>query len=429
MQEYKKTKVCDPLYNYIYFDSAERELIQHPLFQRLRSIRQLGFVEKAFPSGTHNRYSHSLGVCHLAGEAFDSIFNKNPSLPLRESKKKDFRRALRISALLHDIGHGPLSHSSEALMPSLKNLALNSLLKTDFQRRARHEDYGLKIIMEKEALFDLIKKMGIEPLAVAQILHPELSKSSDFFKSGDLDFLPLLRQIISSDFDVDRMDYLRRDSLFCGVKYGLIDLFWLISHMDCHIEKQKVFLAVRKEGIYNLESLLLGRQYMRLIVYFHNKASIYNQMLKNYIKEAGWRLPANILDYIQWTDSVLFEKLKSDHQNEWAKRIIDNKAYLRLYEETFLDKSEDQTRENLKAGLQQESIDFISINSEEHSIKPRGKSSRYNVYLKNSYLKESIPLNKSPSFMPVPRRKTQRIYVRPDQFSKANALLKNLHRE
>ena len=122
--------------------------------------------------------------------------------------------------------------------------------------------------------------------------------------------MPLLRQIISSDFDVDRMDYLYRDSLYCGVKYGLIDFVWLISLFDCHIEGNDVFLAIEKEAIYTLESLIVGRQHMRLIVYFHHNSAIYNQMLKKYAESCQWNLPSEISDYILWTDNRLLEQLK-----------------------------------------------------------------------------------------------------------------------
>ena len=339
----KKTKICDPLYDYIYLDQGEKSLIDHNLFQRLRFIQQLGFVEQAFPSGIGNRFGHSLGACHLAGKAFDSIFNKNKKLPISESKKQKLRRTLKTAALLHDIGHGPLSHSSESLMPQVKELGLESFLNTDFKRQAYHEDYSIKFIMEKEGFYTAIKQIELEPSEVAQLLHPEFFGGEDFFKEGGLNFLPLLRQIISSDFDVDRMDYLHRDSLYCGVKYGLIDFVWLISHFDCHIENKHVFLAIGKEGLYTLESFILGRQHMRSIVYFHHKPVIYNKMLKKYARDCRWRLPSDIQNYACFIDSKLFDRLKSD-DNVWAKRIIERRAYLRLYEYIFFESSHESDK-------------------------------------------------------------------------------------
>ena len=452
----KKTKICDPLYNYIYLDQGERALVNHPVFQRLRSISQLGFCEWAFPSGTHKRFAHSLGTCHLAGEAFDSIFSKNKSL-LPESKKQFFRKSLRIAALLHDVGHAPLSHCGESLLPPLKSLNMEKFLNTDFNRPARHEDYGLKFIIEKEGLRTAIQQAGGEPLAVAQLLHPEFLDKNDFFIEKGLNFLPLLRQIISSEFDVDRMDYLYRDSLFCGVNYGLIDFIWLISHFDCHIEKNQVFLAVAKEALYSLESLALGRQHMRLAVYFHYKSAIYNHILKNYSKDCGWRLPVDISSYILWDDGRLFGKLKSD-KNIWAKRIIHQKPYLRLYEDVFLERSLGRKgstslyggvfskrslgqsaltdfelsslkkMEFLKRNLKKEGIGFIEIDSEKHSIKPNKKAVKgYNVYLKDNSLNQAGLLFESQGLLRFPSRKMQRLYVEPELFSKAKPLLSEIY--
>ena len=425
MLNLKKIKICDPLYDYIYLDQGEKSLVSHSIFQRLRAIRQLGFSEQAFPSGTHNRFSHSLGVCHLAGKAFDSIFNKNKSL-LSESKKQKFRKLVRIAALLHDVGHGPLSHSSEPFMPPLKKLGLEKFLDRHTDRPARHEDYSVKLIMEKEGLYDTIQQTGLEPEAVTQILHPEFSAENNLFIEEGLNFLPLLRQIISSDFDVDRMDYLYRDSLFCGVKYGLIDFIWLISHFDCHIEKDQVFLAIGRESLYTLESLILGRQHMRLIIYFHYKSAIYNQMLKKYAKDCQWKLPVDISSYILWTDGQLFEKLKSD-DNIWAQRITEQKPYLRLYESIVFESSFDKSIELLKKNLEKEEVDFVDINSEKHSIKPhKNILEKYDIYLKNKALNQVQPLREEPALLPLPSRKIQRIYVDPDHFSKAQTVLSQI---
>ena len=187
-----------------------------------------------------------------------------------------------------------------------------------------------------------------------------------------LNFLPLLRQIISSDFDVDRMDYLYRDSLHCGVKYGLIDFVWIIFHFDCHIVNNQVFLAIEREALYTLESLILGRQQMRLIVYFHHKSAIYNHMLKKYAEDSHWRLPASIKDYARFTDDSLFEQLKSE-KNPWAKRIIKKTPYLRLYERSFLKSSSEREKKplfRLKQRLREKNMDFIEISSEHSPLPP-----------------------------------------------------------
>ena len=432
MLEFKATKICDPLYAYIYLDPGEKTLIDHLIFQRLRTIQQLGFSEEAFPSGTGKRFSHSLGVFHLAGRAFDSIFGKNKKLSIKESKKQKFKRSVKVAALLHDIGHGPLSHSSETLMPSVKELDLKGFLNTDFNRRACHEDYSIKFIMEKtkEGFYNTIKQAGLEPEVIAQLLHKGFLGNDDFFIEGGLNFLPLLRQIISSDFDVDRMDYLHRDSLYCGVKYGLIDFNWLISHFDCHTESNnQVFLAIDSAGLYTLESFILGRQHMRSIVYFHHKPSIYNQMLKEYSMDIDWRLPSNLSEYIYFTDSKLFDKLRSDsHSNKWARRIVQRKPYLRLYEHLFFTESSYEKNQKeiefLKVHLEKAKINFIEMNSKTDSADKKKRPLEYTIYLKNRALNQTQSLYKDASFLSLPEREIRRIYVEPERLTQAKEILK-----
>ena len=417
-------KICDPLYDYIYLEEGMAEIIYHPSFQRLRSIRQLGFADQAFPSGTHNRYTHSLGVCHLAGQAFDSIMSKNSKLC--PSKKKLFRRSLCLAALLHDIGHGPLSHSSEGLMPDLKKLKLDKELNSK-DRQAKHEDYSVKFILDKEALYHPLTKL-VEPEAVAQILHPEFKGSEDFFTEGGLNFLPLLRQIISSAFDVDRMDYLYRDSLSCGVKYGLIDYAWLISHFDSHIQQGQVFLAIDSSAIYTLESLLLGRQHMGLVVYFHHKSSIYNHILRNYSKECSWELSSSIADYSQFTDIQLFEKLKSD-PNPWAQRITQKKPYLRLYEAVFFEplSSNEEFLSQLVERLKQEALNYILTDSKKHNIKPaKNPAPASPIFLKNQAIGKVELIKDHKGLLSLPSRFLQRVYVQPEHYTPAKKLLKSL---
>ena len=128
-------EIRDPIHGTIEISKSETKIIDHPIFQRLRSIKQLGFAEFSFPGATHNRYLHSIGVTHLAGVIFDHIFKDYPFSSQR--RKDQFRQVVRLSAMLHDIGHGPLSHTIEEVMPNLEKLKIQI-----YSRRREDMDLG-----------------------------------------------------------------------------------------------------------------------------------------------------------------------------------------------------------------------------------------------------------------------------------------------
>ena len=432
----KAAEICDPLYGHIYFDRDEKRLIESPAFQRLRSIQQLGFCQYAFPSGTGNRLTHSLGAGYLAGAAFDSIFSKPAAraLSLREARKKEFRKALRFAALLHDVGHGPLSHSSEPLMPRLSDLKMDSFWKAPPDRQACHEDYSAKLIMET-GLSEIIRGAGVEPLAVAQLLHQNIQGGEDFFQEGGLNYLPLFRQIISSELDVDRMDYLNRDSLFCGVKYGLTDFMWLLSHFDCHIEGDQALLAIGSEALYTIESFLLGRRHMRMIVYFHHKTVIYAYMLKKYAASCGWTLPADTEAYLLFEDGGLFQRLRETAEgNEWARRISRREPYIRLYDrlalpggargESPFQKEARDRFDLLEEELKGEGIPLIKIDSEKHIVKPPGElRGAYEIFLKSRGFNRAMPLFGGGRLLSLPSERIERVYAAPEKLERAKQIL------
>lgn len=421
-------KVCDPLHGYIYFDEDEQKIIEHPYFQRLRAIQQLGFVQYAYPGAVNNRFIHSLGVCYLAGQAFDNIFSDSKAdLSLSDKKKKQFRKTLKLSALLHDIGHGPLSHTTEFLMPSLEKLNLKKFLSGNKDRPARHEDYTLKFIMDSE-LTEVIQSIGVEPLWLARLLHPDLSSGEDFFLEGGVDFLPLLRQIIGSDLDVDRMDYIHRDSYCCGVNYGIVDSPWLLSHFTFHQVEDKLYLALNREALWTAESFLLGRHHMHLTVYFHHKPVIYEKMLIKYreSEKEFWTLPCDTDSFSQFVDSALFQKLKESESNEWARRILNKNPYRRLYEWSYFspdrDKAaaEEEQAEDLQKKLSQGEIPFISANSSDHSLKPLlSQLKKDRVFVKDWRRGTGKTLFEEQAIFKLQNRQIHRIYVDPNHWKPA----------
>ncbi|MDE0119761.1 MAG: HD domain-containing protein [Bdellovibrionales bacterium] len=390
-------RILDPVHKYITFSDQEALLVDSALFQRLRYIRQLGFAEFAFPGAVHNRFLHSIGVCHLAGRAFDSLLFLDGFLSPK--KKKDFRQLVRLAALLHDVGHGPLSHISEVAMPPLKNLSLSSFSAQDEDGQAAHEHYTIKIILESE-IGDIIKNMGIDPLYVAHLIDDRIQLvDSDFFISKGVDFKPLLKQIVSSDLDMDRMDYLQRDAFFCGTDYGFCDHEWILQNMRVHINKDKAFMGIGQKAVYSMESFFLGRRHMGLAIYFHNKMVAMDQMLYHYFlsDNCDFRIPVSLEEYLYCTDISLFENLRGAAcKNEWARRILEKKPYEKVYEVPYtgINKAEQiEKLEKVREVLKKKSIPFIHTKSSDHIEKHIvQKHNSFPIYVVNETTGQAVNL-------------------------------------
>lgn len=329
-------EIRDVIHGSIPIESVELPVIDSRYFQRLRQIKQLGFAEYSFPSATHNRYIHSLGAMATASQAMDGIFKGSPfsSAPPR------FRVVARLAALLHDIGHGPLSHTTEFAMPEVRELKLPLTVSGPKSRKATHEDYTLKILLDS-GLTPLLDRAGrdhgFKAKHVAALIEPAIEIEDDFFcekiAGETVDFRPLLKQLISSELDADRMDYLRRDSLHAGVSYGQFDFDWLIANLSFQIRRGKAYLALQHRALYSFEDFLISRFHMFLMVYFHYKSVVYDEMLKQYLTsdDCDYTLPADIEKYCQCNDAQLYAHLARS-KNPWAKRISEKRSYRMLVE-------------------------------------------------------------------------------------------------
>ncbi len=249
----------DPVHNIIRLDTSCAEgrllveIIDTPEFQRLRRIKQLGLANYAYQGAEHSRFSHSLGVMHLAGRILDSLERK---YTISETD----RLAIRVSALLHDVGHGAFSHVIEPIL--------------DF----RHEDFTVEVVLDKSnALGATLAEYSSElPKKIARIINGEFRPSS-------------LGQIVSSQLDADRMDYLIRDSLMTGVKYGNFDLEWVIKSLEIDEENDRIYVSA--PGIYAVEEYLQARYYMFRQVYFHRTLRAGESLLRSLFRRALLRYP------------------------------------------------------------------------------------------------------------------------------------------
>jgi HD superfamily phosphohydrolase len=353
-------EIRDPVHGSIAIHDAEIPILENPFFQRLRNIKQLGFSEYVFPGATHTRYIHSIGVMHVSSLVFGSLFkNKYDSETLR------LQESLRLACLLHDIGHAPLSHSTESVMPEVQALNLPSRFsEINPKRQATHEDYTIKSITDS-SLTDSLKSarqtFGVDPNAIADLVIGQ-TKSPDYFTLSGVNYFPLLHQLVSSEMDCDRMDYLLRDSYFCGVSYGKFDLDWIIDNLKICVENKFAYLGISERAISTFDDFLISRFHMFMMVYFHYRAVCLEQMLLRYFKTSGneYSIPSNIEEYLEHDDPFLYKVLKKSN-NLWAKRISLNDIPKKIFE-TF-GQTHLKVMDQLEKFLTEADIDYIKCSS------------------------------------------------------------------
>lgn len=259
----KLVLILDPIHNFI--DISEyaviQELIDTPYFQRLRRLYQLSLVHMVYPNATHTRFAHSVGVMHVFLTLFDGVVKNSK---LKKARIKKLRPVGAVAALLHDIGHGPFSHLSERFLDG---------------GSFNHEKLTRRIILETE-ISDILKRNNIDPQLICDILSHEVS--------GDLLFVS---QLISSQLDADRLDYLMRDALFTGVPYGKIDLHRIASTLKIWNKNNpkktlKGTVVVLEKGKEAIENYLLGRYHMYTGVYHHKAGRCMENILVKLFERA-----------------------------------------------------------------------------------------------------------------------------------------------
>ena len=366
-------EIRDPVHGSIHILDEEIPIIRDDFFQRLRNIKQLGFAEYVFPGATHTRFIHSIGVMNIASSAFDRLFKGQ----LQHVDFKRLKETFKLACLLHDVGHAPLSHSTETVMPMLSELKIPKefLSKKDQEkdRQATHEDYTIKAIVDSKFAdsFSLVEKsFGVQKKYIADLITGHTTDPS-YFTINDINYFPILHQLVSSELDCDRMDYLLRDSYFCGVSYGSYDLDWLLDNLEICIEDKKAYLGINERAVVTFDDFLLSRYHMFIMVYFHYRAVCLEQLLYKYFKTSPneYVIPANIEEYCEHDDQYLMKVLKRS-KNKYAEAIIKNQVPQKIFE-SFNDKQE-ITLNEIQAYLEKENIEFIRSSSS-------GRLSKYYV--------------------------------------------------
>jgi HD superfamily phosphohydrolase len=232
----------DPVYGFISIPyDIVFDVIEHPYFQRLRRIQQLGLSSLVYPGATHSRFHHSLGAMHLMYRSLEVLKSKGQEISEDESK------AAVLAILMHDLGHGPFSHALEGVLAE-----------------GIHHEHISMLMMQ-----NLQKEFG-KPIEMAiQIFTNQYPKK-------------FLYQLVSGQLDMDRLDYLNRDSFYSGVSEGVVGYDRIINMLDVHNDN----IVVEEKGIYSIEKFIVARRLMYWQVYLHKTSLVADLMLKNAVLRA-----------------------------------------------------------------------------------------------------------------------------------------------
>lgn len=300
-------EIKDPVHGYVYISSDEKEIIDSFPVQRLHRLRQLAGAEYVYPGANHTRFEHSIGVMHLAGRVVE-----NPNISKHTSEHEG--KIVRLAALLHDVGHGPFSHIFEHLLDK-------ELSKT-------HEDMTLWIIKNSE-LKEKLDKVGHDAEEIGKLAVGRLHKPKKAF----------LDQIISSSVDVDKLDFVVRDTYHTGAEYGYIDIFRLIQTLDVLDEDLAVYLG----ALSALESFVIARIESFKSIYFHRVGRAAQIMLAMAMERANEELGlVNFKtpdEYLAMDDYTVWTKLKNSEKSREIIRNLERRKMLKCaYEKTFYQK-------------------------------------------------------------------------------------------
>lgn len=306
--------IRDPLYGNIEVKDVILELTETPEVQRLLAIKQLGYTYLVYPGAHHTRFEHSLGTCFVAQKMCKAL------------EIQDIH--ITVSALLHDIGHGPYSHTLEYLQYT--------------RTKKDHVDYAKEMISGKKGLTDshvketipeIIKRHDISAKEIIKILNGENTIKAD---------------IIHGPLDADQLDFLMRDALYTGVAYGVIDIDRIMQTMKT-VKNKIVF---EKKGLSSLESMLVARALMYSAVYLHKTVRIAELMLSRAVERAP------VFDFSFMTDCELLSKL--NQIGGYPKDIVTRLKFRRLFKKAFSKTRAnlDNDKKKLSVGAQDEIVEI-----------------------------------------------------------------------
>jgi hypothetical protein len=286
-------RIFDPVHHFIELSTAEAQLLDSPVMQRLRRLRQLGLAYLAFPSAEHSRFTHALGALAMGARAFDELVQHGGAFFANAADVAYQRRLVRAALLLHDIGHGPFSHSCEAVLG------------------IRHEARTADLL----ALPELAKAVTALDVDARDVVDLILGEPHSRY--------PALRELVSGpNLDADRMDYLQRDAYFTGVATGRYDAEQLVASLRILERDGALAIGIDPRGVVALESFVMARYMMFASVYFHHTTRMFEHVLHEALGEV-WPDPHAldaIEEFLRWDDFRVLAAL--DGKQSTAARAL-----------------------------------------------------------------------------------------------------------
>ena len=422
------SRIRDNLHGSVEISPIEHLVISHPAMQRLRRIKQTSFLYFAFPGASHSRFEHSLGVLHLASLTWEKIRENQQQLAKTLSEIPDYQenernnaqkllppldmtdmfacpyvaQTLRLAALMHDIGHPPFSHSGEKLLPPIATiLQQNKKLPTylsDYlvlcmqkQRQTTHEIFTALIIdkVMREVYQQYPDAHYIEPQDIISLVCHEIPPTANSsIKKYKL--TKLGQNLLSSDLDIDRMDYLLRDSRECGVSYGVFDYGRILNSLVLYSSGDYVHFGLKHSGLAAFEDFLQARMLMYSQVYLHKTSMAAEAMLQNIARKVSYSIPGTIEAYLRLDEESVLHELKKVASADTREVIEDLFYRRRLWKRIFEATQADQDRKTLVSTVKnivddtQEEFEFIKYLRSITNISPHDDST-LRIVRKNRY--------------------------------------------
>jgi HD superfamily phosphohydrolase len=266
MDQFNAKRIADPIHGTIGLSDLELGVIDTRTFQRLRNVKQLGLAYLVFPGADYSRFSHSVGVCHVTGQIMESLRNSGTATEIDDREVQLYR----LAGLLHDVGHYPFSHAMEE---AIANYYSAKILKNDPTKYFMHEAVSKEVLVSDPELKDLLESSGYQVEEIYSIFNREKS--------------PRFANLVSSDLDADRIDYMLRTAHHTGLPYGSVDFAYLLSQMRVDRDNR---ICLSGKSVRTAEHFLLCRYFDYQQVAFHKTVASLEWALKDVLAvllEAG----------------------------------------------------------------------------------------------------------------------------------------------